>query len=315
MDGKQMMLALGALDDTLIAQAAQERTFKHRARPAKWIALAASLTVVIAAAVSLPALFRPPVEPDATPGIVPETEIKSGGSEPATTGSAGEDLPAEAVPEVGMVPQDGYDAAAIPVSRAELHLNDVDAITANRLYFPPEQYEELRWSSDEIIAYFGRDLAPAYLPEGITPHSGDGAVTVFRNRADGTIAYDNVRLTYGSISVEYPDAGGIVLPEGFQLTASRIGIMNDCVYVLPGEDEIRTSDIAATAVTVGYREMSYGPYDPETHAPAGNYPLYVFRFTLDGVQYDITTHNLPLDEGVKITASVITGSAAIEIVD
>lgn len=305
MDGKQMMLALGAIDDTLIAQAAQESTFKHRARPAKWIALAASLTVVIAAAVSLPTLLRPPVEPDASPGIVPATESKA----------AEEEQPAEAVPEVGMVPQDGYDTAAIPVSRAELHLNDVDAITANRLYFPPEQYEELRWSSDEIIAYFGRDLAPAYLPEGVTPHSGDGAATVFRNRADGTIAYDNVRLTYGSISVEYPDAGGIILPEGFQLTASRIGIMNDCVYVLPGEDEIRTSDIAGTAVTVGYREMSYGPYDPETHAPAGTYPLYVFRFTLDGVQYDITTHNLPLDEGVKITASVITGSAAIEIVD
>lgn len=315
MDGKQMMLALGAIDDTLIAQAAQERIFKHRARPAKWIALAASLTVVIAAAVSLPTLLRPPVEPDASPGIVPATESKSGGSEPATTGSPGEDLPAEAVPEVGMVPQDGYDTAAIPVSRAELNLNDVDAITANRLYFPPEQYEELRWSSDEITAYFGRDLAPAYLPEGVTPHSGVGAATVFRNRADGTIAYDNIHLTYGSISVEYPDAGGIVLPEGFRLTASRIGIMNDCVYVLPGEDEIQTSDIAGTAVTVGYREMSYGPYDPETHAPAGNYPLYVFRFTLDGVQYDITTHNLPLDEGVKITASVITGSAAIEIVD
>lgn len=305
MDGKQMMLALGAIDDTLIAQAAQERTFKHRARPAKWIALAASLTVVIAAAVSLPTLLRPPVEPDASPGIVPATESKA----------AEEEQPAEAVPEVGIDSQDGYDTAAIPVSRAELHLNDVDAITANRLYFPPEQYEKLRWSSDEILAYFGRDLAPAYLPEGVTPHSGDGAATVFRNRADGTIAYDNVRLTYGSISVEYPDAGGIILPEGFQLTASRIGIMNDCVYVLPGEDEIRTSDIAGTAVTVGYREISYGPYDPETHAPAGTYPLYVFRFTLDGVQYDITTHNLPLDEGVKITASVITGSAAIEIVD
>lgn len=313
MDGKQMMLALGAIDDTLIAQAAQERTFKHRARPAKWIALAASLTVVIAAAVSLPTLLRPPVEPDATPGIVPATESKSGGSEPATTGSAGEDLPAEAVPEVGMVPQDGYDTASIPVSRAELHLNDVDAITANRLYFPPEQYEKLHWSNDEIIAYFGRDLTPSYLPAGITADSG--GATVYRKRADGTLAYDNVHRVCGSIDVTYPDAGGIILPEGFELTVSRIGIMNDCVYVLPGEDEIRTSDIAGTVVTIGYREMSYGPYAPETHAPAGTYPLYVFRFTLDGVQYDITTHNLPLDEGVKITASVITGSAAIEIVD
>lgn len=309
MDGKELLLAIGDIDSTLIAEAAQKKAFQHRAHSAKWIALAAGLTVVIAAAASLPALLRPPVEQEPESGIVPAAEGTSVSNESSVAESTEADLPA------GAAPQDSGASAPVRISRTDLHLNSVSDFTACMLYYPPEKYDEIHWNSDDINHYFGRDLTPAYLPEGIGSPSGNGSATIYRQKSDGAIAYDTVREVYGQTGVEYTDSGEAILAEGLMITASRLGIMTDCIYVLPGEDGIRTSDIAGTAVTIGYREMTYGPYDPETHAPSGTYPLYVFRFTLDGVEYDITTHNLPLDEGVKITASFITGSAEIEIIE
>ena len=309
MDGGEMLLALGCIDDTLIAEAAQKKALKGRTHPARWIALAASMIVVLAAAASLPALLRPPVEQETESGMLPAAEDTSVSNESAVAESSEADLPA------GAVPQDSGASAPVRIGRTDLHLNSVSDFTACMLYYPPEKYDEILWGSGDIISYFGRDLTPAYLPDGIIPAEGNDTATVYRQKSDGALAYDTVSEVYGQTNVEYMDSGEVFLPEGFMITASRLGIMTDCIYVLPGEDEIRTSDIAGTTVTIGYREMTYGPYDPETHAPSGTYPLYVFRFTLNGVEYDITTHNLSLDEGVKITASFITGSAKIEIVD
>lgn len=299
MDGKQMLLALDYVDDSLIAEAAKEKPLKRRARPAKWIALAASLTFVIAAAVAVPNLLRPEIQPENTPGVVTPDE------------SVQENIH---LPTDEEDPEDGA-SAQFRIDRDDIHLNSTSGIAAAMSYYPPELYDEIQWDSGDVISYFGRGLTPAYLPEGLTENAGDGTETVYRQKSDGALVYDAVAESYGRTDVEYTDSGAVILPEGFTLTASRLGILNDCIYVLPGEDEIRTTDIAGTAVTIGYREMEYGPYDPETHAPSGTYPLYVFQFTLDGVNYDITTHNLPLDEAVKITASFITGSAAVEIVD
>lgn len=308
MDGKELLLAIGDIDSTLIEEAAQKKTFQHRAPPAKWIALAAGLTMVIAAAASLPALLRPPVEQEPESGIVPAAEGTSVSNEASVAESTEADLLA------GATPQDCESSAPVRISRTDLHLNSVSDFTACMLYYPPEKYDEIHWNSADIRNYFGRDLTPAYLPEEFAPHSGDNAATIYRQKSDGAIVYDTVSDIYGQTNVEYTDSGEEILPEGFIITASRLGIMTDYIYVLPGEDEIRTSDIAGTAVTIGYREMTCGPYNPETNAPSNTYPLYVFQFTLNGVEYDITTHNLPFDEGVKITASFITGSAEIEII-
>lgn len=308
MDGKDLLLAMGGIDSTLIAEAAQKKTFRHRTRrSAQWIALAAGLTVVIAAAVSLPALLRPPVEQEPESGIVPAAEGTSVSNESSVAESTEADLLA------GAAPQDSESSAPIRINRSDIHLNGSEGVGA-MFYHPPELYDEIRWDDDDITRYFGRDLTPAYRPEGIASPSGNGSATIYRQKSDGVIAYDTVSEVYGQTNVEYTDSGEVILPEGFMITASRLGIMTDCIYVLPGEDEIRTSEIAGTVVTVGYREMPYGPYNPETHAPSGSYPLYVFQFAFDGVDYDITTHNLPLDEGVKIAASFITGSAEIEII-
>lgn len=300
MDGGEMLLALGCIDDTLIAEAAQEKTLKGRTHPARWIALAASMIVVLAAAASLPALFHPPIETEAAPNIVPATDSTAG------NGSAQTD-PSGMQPVDESVPLEAGASAAIRIDRDNIHVNQAETLDgAIKL----DDYSQNEWDEDDIRAYFGRDLIPAYLPAGLTPDENNGTACVYQ-KADGTLVYDTVTVKYGSV---HP-TGEANAPKGFMLLASKLGPFSDYIFVLPGEDEIRTTDIAGTAVTIGYREMTYGPYDPETHAPSGTYPLYVFQFILDGVEYDITTHNLPLDEGVKITASFITGSAKIEIVD
>lgn len=297
MDGKQLLLALDFIDDSLIAEASEEKPLRRQIHPGKWIALAAGLTIVVAAVLAVPNILRPEMQPESVPGIVAPVE---------STQAAAESENAQTVPD-GAVPEAGG-SAAIRIDRDDIHVNQPMEQTAGAIKL--DDYTRIEWDADDIRAYFGRDLTPAYIPAGLTPDENNGRAYVYQ-KADGTLAYDTVSVRYGSIA----PTGEAAAPEGFVLTAYKVGSLSDCVYVLPGEDEIRTSDIAGTGVTIGYREMCFGPYDPETHAPSGTYPMYVLQFALDDVHYDITTASLSLDDAVRIAASVITGSAAVEIVD
>lgn len=70
-----------------------------------------------------------------------------------------------------------------------------------------------------------------------------------------------------------------------------------------------TTDIGGVSVTFGHCLADYGPYDPDTHEPAGQYERYTAEFTLDGISYRITTDQLAQEEIVKIAASIIYGEA------
>lgn len=73
------------------------------------------------------------------------------------------------------------------------------------------------------------------------------------------------------------------------------------------------SDIAGTPVAIGYRAMSHGPYDPDTHEPAGYYDLYVAQFTLDGASFQIVADEMALEDVVKVTASIICPNQEIAL--
>lgn len=94
--------------------------------------------------------------------------------------------------------------------------------------------------------------------------------------------------------------------KGFSITASKIGILSDCVYLLP-ENEVKTSDIDGTAVTFGYRSMPYGPYNPDTHEPSGYYDMYVAEFEYDGIEYQIVAEQMEAEEVIKVVSSIIYG--------
>ncbi len=199
---------------------------------------------------------------------------------------------------------------AFTVHMDSVAVNEVSGnMDAARLWRDPEMYHNEVWDESQIIEYYGRDLTPSYVPEGLLPAQGNGSGAFILNNEDGTVAEDTVWI--GFYHDYYEDGSpklteGVSAVKGISITVSRIGILNCCIYTLP-DDEIETTDIAGTTVTFGYRSMSYGPYDPDTHEPSGYYDLYTAEFTLEGVEYEIISHQLPLEEIVKVTASLITG--------
>lgn len=82
-------------------------------------------------------------------------------------------------------------------------------------------------------------------------------------RQDGTVTEDTIQLGFYQ-------SEDMTVKQGFSITASKIGIIQTCLYLLP-EDEVKTSNIERTEVTFGYRSMPYSPYHSETHEPSGYY--------------------------------------------
>ena len=192
----------------------------------------------------------------------------------------------------------------------QIHLNELDAVLdAARLYYDPELYDYAHWDQESANRYYGKDLTPAYIPDGLTlsPLGGEWITDKEGNTKEDTV--------YLGCYHDYHEDGSPKLTEdvfarkGLAITASKIGLLNDCIYVL--EDETLTSDIGSVPVTFGYRSMSYGPYDPETHEPSGFYDLYTADFVHEGIEYSIVSEQLPLEELVKVTASIICGEEVV----
>lgn len=181
-----------------------------------------------------------------------------------TAGESPDDGPGEAAPTA---------SAGIRVSMGDVSFNEVESLAdAARLWRDPELYDSIHWDRDDAEGYYGRDLAPAYVPEGLTAAPGNGGASAVADKS-GEIVEDIAWL--GFYHDYYGDGSPKLTEEvpahrGFSLTASRTGLLNDCLYILP-ENEVKTSDICGTAVTFGYRPMPYGPYDPDTHEPSGCY--------------------------------------------
>lgn len=165
------------------------------------------------------------------------------------------------------------------------------------------------WDSRDVADYYGRTLAPAWVPEGLVPSNEDGSAFVILRREDGTPAYDTVWLgwyrqfgTWEDGLPRFTDENNV--QHGFRITASKLGQHGCCVYLGP-EDQVEWSEIAGTLVSIGYRAMPYGPYDSATHEPAGYYDMYVAQFTLDGISFQLVAEEMALENVVKVVASVI----------
>jgi len=218
----------------------------------------------------------------------------------------------------GKLPAEPEKTPTVRISMDEVRLNELGpSADMARLYRDPALYDEITWGPDEIRAYLGGNPAPPYVPEGLKAAPGNGTARVTAAKADGKLVEDTVYLRYWH---DYGEDGspklteGVAARKGFSLTASRLGILNCGVeYLLPG-DERRVSTLNGTGVTFGSREMPYGPYGPETHAPSGYYRLCTAEFTLRGADYQLVAEQLPLEEVVRVVASLLCGGAAVEIV-
>ncbi|MCI9639518.1 MAG: hypothetical protein HFE72_05205 [Emergencia sp.] len=201
----------------------------------------------------------------------------------------------------------GLNAPATELVRVELSdiaVSELASFSADKIHVPNNCVEEV-WAKEEINAYFGRNLWPVYIPNGLgeSPNNDKQSVLML----DGKLYLDEISLDfYHSF---YEDGmpmmtKGVNAERGFTLSAWKKGMSRDYMWISE-EQQPKTSLIGNTEVTFGHREMEYGPYDENTHAPEGTYDLYVATFIIDDVHYEFVSHQLPLSELVKVITSFI----------
>lgn len=206
------------------------------------------------------------------------------------------------------------------VSMGDIRVNEIAGDTVGidmvKRWYDPEQYRYEDWDWEQVTAYYGRELTPAYLPAGLTGAPSNGTVQAVR-KPDGTVVEDTVRLAFYH---DYYEDGSPMLtrdvaaPLGFSLTASRLGLDQGCFYLDPQGTERSVSTVLGTEVTFGHCNASYGPYDPQTHAPAGFYDIYVAEFEQDGILFCLIAEQLDLEEVVRVAASLISGQAVVDVI-
>lgn len=203
----------------------------------------------------------------------------------------------------------------IHINMSEIFINELnDFIVADYTRYNPETDENVAWNKDNIITYYGMDLTPAYIPAGLFASPQNDTTTVWVGQ-DGKIVEDTISLEF--YSGFYEDGSpklteNVSAVQGFSITVSKIGIENDCIYLLP-ENEVKISDIGGTAVTFGYCTMPYGPYDSEIHEPSGYYGMYVVEFECKGNEYMIIAKQMKIEELVKVVSSIIYEEKEITI--
>ncbi|MEY8368223.1 hypothetical protein AALA24_05580 [Anaerovoracaceae bacterium 42-11] len=203
--------------------------------------------------------------------------------------------------QVTVVPQD----EPVRVEISAIAVNEMDNVDGDRKVHLPDNCVEEVWSQEDLTAYFGRTLQPAYVPAGLKASPNNDKICVFT--LDGVPYLDEVSLDFYH---DFYEDGmpmmtkAIDAERGFTLTAWKKELMRDYMWISE-EDQFEVSTIGNTEVTIGHRDMEYGPYDEKTHAPEGTYDLYVAAFVLDDVHYEFVSHQLPLSELVKVVTSFI----------
>lgn len=275
MNAKLFSEAMSEVNDKYYEEAANYHCKKHGW--VKWSAMAACLTVVLFTAFSvLPNYFRqqgttPPGNPN---GVIADnpTDTTDDDTTPATS--------------------------EIHISMSNIAMNQInDSFNTDYARYNPETDVEVVWNRENIIAYYGTDLVPAYIPDGFSA-SEDNNKTIAYIGQDGSVVEDTVYLDFSN-----GEAAQNGIKQGFSITASKIGIVQTC-FVLP-EDELKTSDIGETTVAFGHR------YDPDTHEPSGYYDIYVAEFEHDGIEYEIVAEQMEAEEVVKVVSSIIYGKEVI----
>ncbi len=289
MNSKELYLGFNEIDDSILERS--EKAVAGRRKPAwlKWCAMAACFAIaVFTAFTALTSIDQPDITPpDGSNGIIGED---SQGNKPPVT-------------------------AAVEITLNSIYVNELAGRPSETdLGFDPEMYDTITWDEKQISQYYGRSLTVPYIPTDLSASPWNGTATVVVGK-DGNIARDTAGLGFYH---DYYDDGSPKLTEeiaalkGFSVTASKLGILNDCIYLLP-DDELKTSDIQGTVVTFGHRKMAYGPFEPNTNEPSGYYDLYVAEFMHEDIHYQVITEQMDPMEVVKIVTSIITGNSEITV--
>ncbi len=293
---KKLYDSISNLDDRFVLEAQAEQARKAPVWR-KWAGLAACLCL---AAVSVTAALHP-WEPDGTPFSNP-TETIDRGTEP--TGAPSTDIPPvqpNGDDRPGIAPLEPPDAPTVAVNWDGVAVNESEGLSAGEamLCLDPENYSFEFWGQEDVAAYYGWTLAPAYIPEGLTGGGQGAFAEIWRARATGEIVLDQARrgfwTAFGEDGTPRSDDGPDA-PAGFTVRASRGG---DFLCALLPVDNARTTDFGGVSVTLSHFSVQHGHNDPDA------YDIYTAFFALNGVEYEIEARRLALEEVIKIAASVI----------
>lgn len=183
----------------------------------------------------------------------------------------------------------------------ELHFSESESGSPARKTVMDENAEQVTLTPDEYLAYLGRDPRPAWLPADLTVQSpAEGSPRILYRSREGDSICECFSYTF---SEPLPD--GIAYdPTQRRLTME---VARDAVplrdYGFLQEEET-ASYIGGVPLSVGRAVMTYGPYDAETHAPAGSYDVYTAEFVYDGIGYFLYSDNLTQQEFIKILCSL-----------
>lgn len=167
-----------------------------------------------------------------------------------------------------------------------------------------DAFYDILWNSEDITEYFGWDLTPVYIPEGLIPSESNSLARIYFNKDDGRIAIDRTALQFYDGYNEYgsPKCDEYNGPKGFELAASKIGKLDLC-GVQCIRDGMTASNIGGTDVYFAHFPIRLG----DVSNPRGYHHKYVAEFELDGISYRVTADQLESDEIVKIVSSIICG--------
>lgn len=280
--------AFRAVDDDILERSETAACGRKKNGWLKWGAMAACFGLIITVAMAtLPSLLKGPggVMPPPNPG--PGSVV--GGNDNQTSNE----------------PLQPPDEREITINWDNVAVNESAGLAQNAvpLYRDPAIYNEEILDTEGVRAYYGWELAPAYIPDDLT--GGGKAVSgrVVREKAAGNVVEDQAGRSFW---VDFGEDGSpksnddIVIPRGFTIRASRLRILHCCLLPVDGE---RTTDFGGVPVTLRHCSLPYGDSDSKT--PAGYYDIYTAAFTLNGVEYEIEAQRLELEELIKITASII----------
>lgn len=179
-------------------------------------------------------------------------------------------------------------------------------------YYDPNLYDQEAWGEEEVISYYGWNLAPAYIPEGLTGGGQGVSAGIYREKATGDLVQEQAGRGFWA---DFWEDGSpksdddLYIPRGFTIRASKKGILH-CGLLLT--DDERVTDFDTVPVTLSHCSMKHGPFDPTQKAPdglsnmpAGYYDIYTASFELDGVQYEVEAQRLELEEVIKLVASIV----------
>lgn len=173
----------------------------------------------------------------------------------------------------------------------DVAVNPVAEIHRTQPFYDPAAVQAVSWDNAQIAEYYGKDLAPAYVPEHLEPVETTSQILV---ESDGTVVQDTVELFYCD-----PD-----LPESGWMEAEAFSLMvsTDQLYVTSALDPTAVHQITYISDV----EVSLGAIFQENAIQS-----YIAEFTLGELQYHMEFRQMELVETVKVVASVIQGDSNI----